>query len=453
MTAGVRQIAFRFTIPAVGLTAMLVLALLYGAEPQYYYRVLAFIGIEPFRYPFLDLQSVLAQVECWQRGIDVYVKNSCGGFGYSPLWLRLAFLPGKEWTNPLGLCLTISFFLTLAVLPPPRSGRELLLRLVATLSPVTAFAVERANIDLLMFVIATAAGVLLLRPLHKRVVAYAMIVIAGLLKIYPLVLMVVTLRERPRAFFWVNGVAAAVVLATYLYFHAEVMRMVPNIPHCDTSSDCFGAHLLPDLIASMAGTTHPRLANLVKLSTFAALFLAMVGWLVSVVRWRGFGVALARLPKPEKMFLLIGAALISGCFFAGSNVGYRGIYLLFTLPGLVAVARKEGDLRVRRVAGYGCVLVVALTWVGLFTWHGPFRQILASRIGHVAGEAVVQLLWIVSQIAWWQVVALFMAILIGCSFEAVAEWGLLPRRASRSWLGQRRFTPKILNPRTFGARH
>ena len=213
---------------------MIALALLYQLEPESYYRVLAFIGIVPFRYPFLDFQFVLASVDCWQRGVDVYVTNPCDvldrPFDYSPLWLRFAFLPGKEWTNPLGLCLAISFFLALAVLPPPRSGRELLPRLVATLSPVTTFAVERGNIDLLMFVIATAAGVLLLRPLRGRVAGYAMIVIAGLLKFYPLVLMVLTLRERPRVFLWVNAAAAAVVLATGLYFHAEVVKMVPNIP-------------------------------------------------------------------------------------------------------------------------------------------------------------------------------------------------------------------------------
>ena len=39
-------------------------------------------------------------------------------FDYGPLSLRFAFLPGKEWTNPLGLCLAVSFFLALAVLPP-----------------------------------------------------------------------------------------------------------------------------------------------------------------------------------------------------------------------------------------------------------------------------------------------------------------------------------------------
>src|ERR1700732_2860442 len=36
----------------------------------------------------------------------------------------------------------------------------------------------------------------------------------------------------------------------------------------------------------------------------------------------------------------LGSVLIVGCFFAGQNVGYRGIFLLLVLPGLLGVARN-----------------------------------------------------------------------------------------------------------------
>jgi hypothetical protein len=435
MATGVRPLALRFTAPAAGLAAMIALALLYHLEPQSYYQVIAFIGIDPFRYPFLDLQGVLSWIDCWQRGTDVYLTNPCDVLGrvmtYSPVWLLLTFLPGKEWTNPLGLCLAISFFLALTVLPPPRSGRELVPRLIATLSPVTTYAVERANIDLLIFLMATAAGVLLLGPLRNRVAAYAVIIIAGLLKLYPLVLMVLTLRERPRVFFCVNAAAAAIVLATGIYFHAEVVKMVTNIPRGRGFTEFFGAHQLPDLIVQKVDTAmHPGLVvlGLVKLAIFAALFLAMAGWFFRMVRWRDFRIALARLPEPEKMFLLIGGALIGGCFFTGSSAGYRAIHLLFTLPGLLVMARMEGDTSVRRMAVQGCALVVALTWVGFFTWYGFFPQILASLIGNVPGARLVHFLGLLSEIAWWQVATLFIAILIGCCSDWFAEWrGLLGR--------------------------
>jgi hypothetical protein len=437
MVAGVRHLTLRFTIPAAGLAAVLTFALLYQQEPRFYYRVLAFFGVAPFRYPFLDFQFILAAVDCWQHGIDVYFNNPCDvlgrPFNYAPLWLRFSFLPGEEWTSPLGLCLAISFFLALAVLPPPRSGKELLPRLVATLSPVTMFAVERANIDLLVFLIATAAGVLLLGPLRRRVVAYAMIVIAGLLKIYPLVLIVLTFRERPRVFLWVNGATAAVVLLTGVHFHAEVVKLAPNIPRGWAFSPYFGAHLVPDFIAQKLDTAvQPGLAVLVKLEIFAALFLMAAGWFCRTVRWRDFRIALARLPQPEKIYLLIGAALIGGCFFTGSSIGYRAIHLLFTLPGLLAIAHMEVGMRVRRVAVQGCVLVVTLTWAGFFTWkEGLFPQILASWIGNAPGARLVHFLWLLSEIAWWPVAVLFIATVIGCCsnwLESAREWRRLLRR-------------------------
>jgi hypothetical protein len=441
MATELRRLALRLATPAAGLAATIAVALLYHVEPQYYYRVLGFIGIEPSHHPFGDLRIVLSWVDCWQRGLDVYFNNPCDGDGsvmdYPPLWLLFTFLPGEEWTKPLGLCIAISFFLALAFLPPPRSGRELLPRLIATLSPVTTFAVERGNMDLLMFAMATAAGILLLGPLRRRVAAYTIIVIAGLLKIYPLVLMALTLRERPRVFLGVTGTAATVVLATGVYFHAEIVKMVANLtpfthwpPHLpnEAFSDVFGAYLLPVLFAQKVDAAiHPGLIvlRLVKVATFAALFLAMAGWFFCMVRWRDFRIALARLPDPDKIFLLIGAALIGGCFFAGPNFGYRGIYLLFTLPGLLAIALMKGDLRVRQVAVQECVLVIALTWVGFFTWHEPFQQVLAAWIGNTPATRLVHFLWLLSEIARWQVATLFVVILISCCFDwfvAAAGW-------------------------------
>jgi hypothetical protein len=426
---GVRRLALRLTAPAAGLAAMIALTLLYHLEPLYYYRVLGFIGIPPLRYPFLDFENVLSWVDCWQRGVDVYVNNPCDIFGrvldYSPLWLRFTFLPGEEWTNTFGLCLAVSFFLALAVLPPPRSGGELLPRLAITLSPVTTFAVERANIDLLMFVIATAAGVFLLGPLRRRVAGYAMIVIAGLLKIYPLVLMVLTLRERPRVFLWINGATATVVLVTGLYFHTEIVKLIPNFERGAPFSRSFGAHYLPDIITKVVdAAVHPGLTVnfVVKLAMFAALFLAMAGWFFRLVRWREFCIALQRMPESDRMFLLIGAGLIGGSFFTGSSNAYRGIHLLFTLPGLLTMARIAGA---RKAAVEGCVLVVAVAWAGFFTWGGIVPQILSSWIGKVPSMAVERFLWLLSQIAWWQVSVLFMGVLIGCCsnwVESGPEW-------------------------------
>jgi hypothetical protein len=152
---------------------------------------------------------------------------------------------------------------------------------------------------------------------------------------------------------------------------------------------------------------------------------------LTYVRWRDFRIALVRLPDPEKIFLLIGAALIGGCFFAGSSLEYRGIYLLFTLPGLLAIARMEADMSVRRLAVVECVLVVALTWA-LFFHLGMESFDQLRGFGSVPGGRLVQFSWLLSQIAWWQIATLFIAILISCCFDwftSTPEWRRLVRRA------------------------
>src|SRR5262245_52371308 len=75
MATGISRFALRFTAPASGLAVMTALAVLYHLEPQLYQNLLAFMGIVPFRYPFLDFQSILASIDCWQHGTDVYVTN------------------------------------------------------------------------------------------------------------------------------------------------------------------------------------------------------------------------------------------------------------------------------------------------------------------------------------------------------------------------------------------
>ena len=418
------RFALRFAVPAAGVAALALFALLYRFDRADYYRALDFFGMIPFRTPFLDLQYVPAVIECWQRGIDVYVANPCDvlgrRFGYSPLWLRATFLPGKDWTDPLGLGLDIAFFLSLALLMRPRSGRAALVMLAAVLSPTTVFAVERGNIDLVMFLMALAAGLLLLGPLRRRAAGYALILLAGLLKFYPLALFALALRERPRHVAWIAGGAAAAVLAFAVAFAGELSEMAPNIPAGSFFSDLFGARNLPGGIAEIlamglrADPAAPALRG-VQIALYAALFLLTAGGALRLLRWPELCGALTGLPEPERMFLLIGAALVCGCFFAGQSIGYRGIHLLFVLPAFLVLARAPHEAGLRAFGREACVLVIVLMWAGCFTWHGFFHRAITAW----PGAAAMLLPWLVREIVWWRMATLLLAILIAFASDRI----------------------------------
>src|SRR5207249_3251609 len=109
----------RFVVPAAAMFVFLTCVCLYRLDNQLYIIVIRFfaVPIQPKKYPFIDLEYIFASVDCWQRGIDVYLRDPCDTLGrlyaYSPLLLRAAFLPSIAWTNVFGVGMDMLFLLTL----------------------------------------------------------------------------------------------------------------------------------------------------------------------------------------------------------------------------------------------------------------------------------------------------------------------------------------------------
>jgi hypothetical protein len=105
---------------------------------------------------------------------------------YSPLWLRLWFIPtgkaGVVWT---GIGLNVAFLLSLGFLPRPRRGFEFAVSLLAVFSAATIFALERGNIDLPMVVLAILGALSLDLGVALHVAGYGPLVLAGMLKFCP----------------------------------------------------------------------------------------------------------------------------------------------------------------------------------------------------------------------------------------------------------------------------
>lgn len=74
------------------LSAISLIILLFNLNYNLYLKVLNYWGIYPYSFPFFDLHNVLASIDCWHEGVDVYTDNVCDverrSFIYSPLWLR-----------------------------------------------------------------------------------------------------------------------------------------------------------------------------------------------------------------------------------------------------------------------------------------------------------------------------------------------------------------------------
>src|SRR5438105_7131123 len=246
------RLAYRLAIPigVLCLYAIMVGLWLSGAH-SLYFGVLPLLGVEPFSFPFLGTHAILAAAECGRQGIEVYLSNPCDALGrphaYSPLWL--AIVPGSLGTSAtgrVGASLDLVFLLSLIVVLRPRTTRELFILGAAAVSPMTVYAVERANNDLVVFLLVICGAILFTAPRPFRLFSYGLFVAAGLLKYYPLALLILVARERRRDALFTAAAAGFTLILFGVAFYSELKTALASIPAASSYfTDAFYARNLP----------------------------------------------------------------------------------------------------------------------------------------------------------------------------------------------------------------
>ena len=411
---------YKFAAPVSALLVFFALSLLYlYGDRGSYFALLEYWGIEPFRFPFLDISGSLAAWECARQGIDVIVADPCDvlqrSYSYSPIWMSWSAIPlGVSDTAAVGWFSGLLFLLSLGILPRPRRPFELILTVVATLSTAVVFAVERANPDILLFILALATALSAEGGLGMRLIGYAVAVLSGLVKYYPFVTLVMVVEERIPVFL---SVSIAVVMSLAIFgvaYHDEIVRTLPYIPRGTYIEGMFGAKNVPLQLADVAQAAFGESAALGNVLAAAFLAFLIAGMVAICRRFTVDGqlsAAMTALADRERSLLVLGSALICGCFFAGQNVWYRAIFLLLVLPGLFAVARAAPARRGRNWAVGTSIATVFLMWEECFRF-GIERALKAAGASGTHTAEIHFLFWIFREAVWWWVVAILSAILV-----------------------------------------
>jgi hypothetical protein len=426
----------RFVIPAAGLTALGLFALVYVKYPNTYQTAMTVIIDSPGPYPFIDLEYIPSAVRCWTHGVDVYTNNICynsmhdyWGYDYSPLLLRFRFIRYLDgWSNLSGICFATIFFLSIALLPLPRIATfDFVIMSLSGISSVTVYALERANLDVVMFVMILVGISACRTRLPVRLAGYALITVAGLLKFYPMVALIIVIRERPAILATVALAAMAALGGLVFFYHEELVRVAHNfIPGAVFHPLEFSVYDFSGGLEVITSKVAMRLfhqdATVAQASGqfvyYSALLLLIVSilaaaiWLVHHSRLQN---TTEQLEKPEADFLLAAAAIICGCFFAFENARYRGIFLLLAVPGLLALSHQLPLPWARLALRRTCVAIVFVLWF-------PFIQrCVRGAVAALAGIANLNdqridrglrvAMWGCDQLAWWWIVVVLLGAL------------------------------------------
>ncbi len=378
---------------AAGAASFLQLIKFYGFDETY-------IELTHKYVPFLDTETILSALRCRRQGIDIFVSNPCDPLGrlfdYSPLWLTAAALPvTKAWTVPVGAGFGSMFIASLLLLPAGRTWLDTAMIVLAVLSTPVAFALERGNCDLVIFALSAGAASLVYQNRRARLAGYGFVILAGLLKYYPLSLISLAVRETVKNFSVLLAAAVLLVAAFAFFERNELGRALALIPSPGPSREVFGAINMPVVVAEMFFHTElSHKAAMYWVASLAAIVL-IGGGLTGLSP--GLHRDLATLTKEERTFLLVGALLVLSCFFTAQNIGYRAINLILIVPGLSAL---RGCGRRGYVYGLATALIVLLLWsVSILSWT-------ATTGSRGYGHHIFVGLWFMNEGLWWFTVLL-----------------------------------------------
>jgi hypothetical protein len=410
----------RLAVPAVLLSVCGALAFLWFRSPLLYAQLVSAAGVSIGKVPFLDMESLTSAIECHHRGIDVYRANPCDvvalPFVYSPFWLDVApgFLRAQDavW---LGAALDLLFIAALPFILRPRSLAEAGIFALAATSTMVVYALERGNIDIIVFLLIAAAGILHSREVGRRAPAYALCLLGAFLKYYPLCALILLMRERGRRFVIALGAVLAALLGFIALYGARLPEALGNVPHAASLfTDAFSARNLPAGIAQLLPNVSPAIGTVVAAAVLALLLVAGASRVRRVLRL--LGPADRDGDGREATHLLLGGTLLVTCFFAGDNVGYRGTLFLLVLPGLVARRRAADDPALRRWLAQMTAAIVILMW-GECLRRGVYALVAAVATPWLTVRLEL-LFWLGREWLWWWVIAGLAALLLAAIARA-----------------------------------
>jgi hypothetical protein len=339
---------------------------------------------------FLDMRNLLSAGEAARHGLDPYISNPLDPYhrlhGYTDWWLVTGTigltLEDTAWLGTLLLGLTLASAVLLLRPANWSQGRVLLLLLV---SPPLLFAINRANHDLVVFVIMCGALACLRRERASlRALGIVLLAVSAALKYFPLAAVILLLDARTRREFLGWGLLYGLVwVLAWPSLEAGLRNAVSHTP-------------APSWLYAFGATVIFRNADIV----------APAGWLLAgflvytgMVAWpaiRAANPTQADGPaRDQEREFACGAVMVVGCFLHSSSYLYKMVFALWLLPWLWRATLVEKEERWRKTTRG---LLLAVLWfeggsalvVNLLYLSSAFSAVVANNL-HTMTQFVSQL--------------------------------------------------------------
>jgi len=350
--------------------------------PDSWIKNFNFIGIEfNFIYPlvgkmlppFADLRVITSGAECIRLGYDVLVANPCDPWKRPMNYPRIWSVPAswgldQSHTVILGILFGLLFFSLVFVTIKRLNYIEALFYALILCSPSAMLAIERCNNDLIIFILLSLSLLIMKnKTAIWRYFSYIIIMFAAILKLYPIFALITALKEKKRNF-------TVIFLSIFIAFGIYVVTTFESIILISKATPrstilSYGGRVIFDVIFkeldryfySFYNSHIPQYFNIIKLLLFyltIALFL-LISYLLAKHTENLFQNNKLNINQIEAF--RIGSSIYIGTFLIGNNWDYRLIFLLFTIPQILAWLKTQ--VQFESISGLALMAIILTTWL------------------------------------------------------------------------------------------
>jgi hypothetical protein len=324
-----------FRIIPFGLVLIYMLILLVS---EFYLGSYAVIGkhfrIHPIPY-FVDLKILLCGIDAIRESADPYNAICVNGvpyFNYPYIWGFLSFIPFITMSNLIyiGLGLALTLFSTLYFYIGKINFFGAIVYTLLFVSPAIMLGVERANCDLIIFL-------LLLIPLfhNKSNSLFAFVIlITSLLKLFPIGAIICILNNvnnRIKKYFWLF-VSVILIFLMYLILMKENIILVSQKTPRPYGGISYGLGEIPSMFIDYF-KNYPYLE-------FSIFIVFIVLFLLAFIIFYNYAHKNIKTPLVDSdskgISYLIGAGIFITTCLIGYNWEYSLIFLLLTIPQILS---------------------------------------------------------------------------------------------------------------------
>ena len=362
---------------ALGLVALVLLTSAFVLERDWTqtWRTIGFPGVA--LPPFRDFYHIVNTAgECAASG-EAYPYTGCGyqsgQFNYPPIWLLLGQL-GISAADTAWLAMTFEL-LAAILLTLLLRGHSIAMGLAAlpmVLSPSTILAVERANNDIVEWILVCAAA-LIYSERRKAAAFTAAVLLCLAIALKFIALFCVSLIVRLNRTAVLVGIALTGFTILYLYSLTDALphirRITPVSPYISYGYaivfDRFEFLYAPRLGINVAGLSKSWIP-------YAAVALALVlATAIAAIAWNRRAPACILDAGRDGTAFLFGGGIYCGSFLLlGTNYTYRLIFLLLCLPQLFDwIAADRASRRLAQALIASCIISMWLKFHPEKTFH------------------------------------------------------------------------------------